>query len=73
MSKWEKASVQEHMKWIAKNPSVGLAIWDAQLKDPKWRNKEIWQTFLGIRHGVDFNGTGSPTTSPEKKIEIKLR
>ena len=54
MSKWEKASVQEHLDWIAKNHPVGLAIWDAQLK-------------------VDFNGTGCPTLSSEKKMEIKLR
>ena len=70
---WEKKSVQEHLKWFAKDKSVGLAIWDAQLKDPKWRTKEIWQTILGIRHGVDFNGTGFPTISSEKKMEIKLR
>ena len=70
---WENKSVQEHLDWVAKDKSVGLAIWDAQLKDPKWRTREVWKTISRIRHGVDFNGTGSPTTSSEKKIEIKLR
>ena len=73
MNKWEKASVQEHLEWIAKNHPVGLAIWDAQLKDPKWRTREVWKTISRIRHGVDFNGTGCPTISSEKKMEIKLR
>jgi ABC-type antimicrobial peptide transport system permease subunit len=48
---------------FAKDKSVGLAIWDAQLKDSKWRTKEIWQTISRIRHGADLNGTGSPSIS----------
>ena len=72
-SKWEKASVREHLEWIAKEPSVGLAIWDAQLKDSKWRTKEIWQTISRIRQGADFNGTGSSNTSAKEKQEVKLK
>ena len=72
-SNWEKASVQEHLEWIAKDPSVGLAIWDAQLKDSKWRTKEIWQTVSRIRQGADFNNTGSPTISSEENQEVKLK
>jgi len=72
-SKWEKASVQEHIEWIAKDPSVGLAIWDAQLKDSKWRTKKVWQTISRIRQGADLNGTGSPTISSEKNQEVKLK
>ena len=72
-SKWEKASVQEHLEWIAKDPSVGLAIWDAQLKDSKWRTKEVWQTISRIRQGADLNGTGTPTISSEKNQEVKLK
>lgn len=72
-SKWEKATVQEHLEWIAKDSSVGLAIWDAQLKDPKWRTKESWQTVSRIRQGADFNGTSSPSISAEENQEIKLK
>jgi hypothetical protein len=72
-SNWEKASVQEHLEWIAKEPSVGLAIWDAQLKDPKWRAKEIWQTISRIRQGTVLNGSGTPTISAEKNQEVKLK
>ena len=72
-SNWEKASVQEHLEWIVTDPSVGLAIWDAQLKDSKWRTQEIWQTISRIRQGSDLNGTGSPTISAEKNQEVKLK
>ena len=65
-SNWEKASVQEHLEWVAKDKSVGLAIWDAQLKDPKWRAKEIWQTISRIRQGTVLNGSGTPTIPSEK-------
>ena len=69
---WENKSVSQHLQWIVKDSSVGLAIWDAQLKDSKWRTKEIWQTISRIRQGVVFFGTSSPTISFEKKKEIKL-
>jgi hypothetical protein len=72
-SNWEKASVQEHLEWIAKDPSVGLAIWDAQLKDTRWRTKKLWQTISRIRQGVELNGTGTPTISSEKNQEVKLK
>lgn len=72
-SNWEKASVQEHLEWIVTDPSVGLAIWDAQLKDSKWRTQEIWQTISRIRQGVDFNSTVSPTIHFEKNQEFELK
>ena len=70
---WENKSVQEHLNWVGKDKSVGLAIWDAQLKDPKWRTKEIWKTISKIRHAADLNGSGTPTLSSEKNQEIKMK
>ena len=72
-SNWGKASVHEHLEWIVTDPSVGLAIWDAQLKDSKWRTQEIWQTISRIRQGVDFNSTVSPTIHFEKNQEFELK
>ena len=72
-SNWEKASVQEHLEWIAKDPSVGLAIWDAQLKDSRWKTKEIWQTISKIRQGVNYNDAGFPVISSEENQEVKLK
>ena len=65
-SHWENKSFQEHLEWVAKDKSVGLAIWDAQLKNPKWRAKEIWQTISRIRQGAEFSSSGSPTISSEE-------
>ena len=72
-SHWENKSFQEHLEWVAKDKSIGLAIWDAQLKDSKWRNKEIWQTISRIRQGADLSGAGTPTISPEKNQEVKFK
>jgi GH18 family chitinase len=72
-SHWEKASVKEHLKWVAKDPSVGLAIWDAQLKDSKWRTEEVWKMIAGIRKGVDFNDTDLAPIVTEQKQEIKFK
>ena len=65
-SSWEMSSVQHHLEWIAKDSSVGLSIWDAQLKDPKWRTQEIWKTISRIRQKIDYNVTDGPTISSEK-------
>jgi hypothetical protein len=72
-SHWQNKSVQEHLKWVVKDKSVGLAIWDAQLKDPKWRTNKVWQTISRIRHRAHLNDTGSPTISAEKNQEVKLK
>ena len=72
-SHWQNKSAHEHLKWFATDKSVGLAIWDAQLKDPEWRTKEIWKTISRIRQGAVLNGTGSPAISAEKNQEVKLK
>jgi hypothetical protein len=54
---WENESVDEHLQWIANDSSVGLAIWDAQLKDPEWRTEKIWQMISSIRRGDAVNFT----------------
>ena len=48
---WENESVDEHLQWIANDSSVGLAIWDAQLKHPHWRTEKIWQMISSIKRG----------------------
>ena len=70
---WEKASVQEHLEWIEKDSFVGLAIWDAQLKDSRWRTKKVWQTISRIRQGANYNDAGSPAISSEENQEVKLK
>jgi len=48
-SAWQKRSALTHLKWIDHDGSMGLAIWDAQLKDPGWRSKETWRTVARIK------------------------
>lgn len=72
-SNWEKASVREHLEWVAKDSSVGLAIWDAQLKDPKWRTQEIWQMISGIRQGAVSSSTNLSTTVSKQKKEVRSK
>ena len=52
---WENESVDEHLQWIANDSSVGLAIWDAQLKHPHWRTEKIWQMISSIKRGDALN------------------
>ena len=72
-SNWENKSVQEHLDWVAKDKSVGLAIWDAQLKEAKWRTKEVWKTISSIRQGAELNSTDFSNISSEKNQEYKLK
>jgi lysophospholipase L1-like esterase len=46
---WQGNSVMTNLQWIADDPEVGVAIWDAQLKASAWRTKEVWQALAGIR------------------------
>lgn len=72
-SNWKKTSVQEYLDWIAKDPSVGLAIGDAQLKDSIWRTKKVWQTISRVRQGAYFNIVGSSAIFIEENQKVKLK
>jgi GH18 family chitinase len=50
-TQWQEKSAKEHLQWVANEKSMGLAIWDAQLKEPKWRTKSIWQIITKIKKG----------------------
>jgi hypothetical protein len=50
-AQWQSAPVKKHLDWIVADGSVGLAIWDAQLKDPAWRTKSTWQAIKRIKTG----------------------
>lgn len=52
-SAWLKVPAEQHLEWIANDASVGLAIWDAQLRSPAWRTKTIWKTIQRIKTDSD--------------------
>lgn len=62
MPEWLEKSAAEHIDWVAKHPPVGVAIWDAQLRDEGWRNKEIWQKLKHLKEG----------TSSDQEIDREL-
>ena len=64
VDEWQKKPARKHLGWIYEDTSVGLAIWDAQLKTPAWRSKEMWQAIAKVRGGAD-----QPVAVPKPKLE----
>ena len=50
---WRGNTVLEQLNWVRNDRSVGVAIWDAQLRAPAWRTPEVWQAVEAIRAGSD--------------------
>lgn len=49
--KWQDAAADKHLQWVLNDGSVGLAIWDARLRDAAWRTRKTWQTIRRIKTG----------------------
>ena len=47
---WQNTSLQSNLDWLLKDADVGLAFWDAQLKNSAWRKKETWDKIKKIRN-----------------------
>ena len=48
---WQGAPAMKHLRWIIADESVGVAIWDARLKEPVWRTADIWKAIAKIKAG----------------------
>ena len=48
---WLGNTAAEHMKWITKDDSVGVAIWDARFSAPYWQTPEAWKGLIKMRTG----------------------
>ena len=46
---WLGNTAAEHMDWIAKDNSVGVAIWDARFGAPYWQTPEAWRILARMR------------------------
>jgi hypothetical protein len=46
---WLGNTVAEHLDWIARDPSVGVAIWDARFGAPYWQTSAAWKLLARIR------------------------
>lgn len=49
---WQNNTAMEQLKWVRKDGTMGIAIWDAQLRAAAWKTPEIWQFIAGIRMGL---------------------
>ncbi len=47
---WQEKNLSKHLQWIASDPPVGLAIWDAQLKHKTWRTKSTRQAIAKLKN-----------------------
>ena len=56
-AKWQKKPAREHLAWIYADASIGLAIWDARLRAPAWRSKEMWRAVAKIKGGAEQDVT----------------
>jgi hypothetical protein len=50
-SDWLGNNAAEHVDWIARDETVGIAIWDAQFSAPAWRSPEVWKALANIHDG----------------------
>lgn len=66
-AEWQDAPARKHLRWFQKNTSVGLAIWDSQLKAPEWRSKEMWQQIVKIKQGAGRGGVDQSVPAPGSK------
>jgi hypothetical protein len=66
-AQWQDASVMEHLRWVIDDGSVGLAIWDAQLREPAWRTKETWLAITKIRRPAKQSDAVAPATAEDPK------
>jgi hypothetical protein len=46
---WTGTSAAENIDWIVRDPSVGIAIWDAQFSDPYWKTAIVWKTLARMK------------------------
>lgn len=48
-AEWQGEAAFAHLQWLVDDGVVGLAIWDARLRDPAWRTKPVWQAIERIK------------------------
>jgi len=52
-AEWLGNTAAEHLEWLARDPGVGVAIWDAQFEAPFWRTASPWKALARIKKGRD--------------------
>lgn len=52
LAEWRGSPLEEHLAWFRQNPTVGVAIWDAQLGSPAWRQASVWRALSDTGTGA---------------------
>lgn len=47
--RWLETPAATHLEWIARDETVGLALWDAQLKHAAWRERRTWRAIETVK------------------------
>ena len=46
---WAGDAALDQLRWIERDGTMGIGIWDAQLSAAGWRSAEVWKTLAKIR------------------------
>jgi hypothetical protein len=49
-AEWLGHSATEHLDWIVNQGQVGVAIWDAALRDDAWRQADVWERLVTVKN-----------------------
>ncbi|MDR3691883.1 MAG: glycosyl hydrolase family 18 protein [Fimbriimonas sp.] len=49
--KWQGSPLAEHLAWIEKDNTMGVAIWDAQFRSSAWKSTDVLKALASIRRG----------------------
>jgi len=47
-AKWQGSAAQDQVDWVKNDGSMGVAIWDAQLRASGWQTTGLWQSLAAI-------------------------
>ena len=53
---WLGNTAAEHLDWIVRDSSVGVAIWDAQFAAPFWKTSSAWRSLAKMRGAQGVKG-----------------
>lgn len=46
---WAGDAALDQLRWIERDGTMGVGLWDAQLSAAGWRSPEVWKTLARIR------------------------
>ena len=47
---WLNHSATEHLDWIVAQGQVGVAVWEAAMRNDAWRQRDVWERLVTIKN-----------------------